>query len=68
MIKLPSSMTSFLLLCSSGATKDDIYKLQHSKYCLANEKNHSQWDHPERLRNFPSYDFQKLTAQGHRVI
>lgn len=31
-------MTSFLLLCSSGAPKDDIYKLQQDKYYLANEK------------------------------
>lgn len=31
-------MTSFLLLCISGGSKDDIYKLQQDKYCLANEK------------------------------
>jgi len=51
MIKLPSSMTSILLLCSSWAPKDNIYKLQH-------EKNRSQWEHPERLWNFPSHHFQ----------
>lgn len=56
MIKLPHPMTSFLLLCSSGAPQDDIYKLQQDKYYLANEKKkqHLQWQHPERLRNFPS--------------
>lgn len=31
-------MISFLPLCSSGAPKDDIYKLQQDKYYLANEK------------------------------
>lgn len=59
-------MTSFLLLCISGVPKDDIYKLQQDKYCLANEKKCSQWEHPERVWNFPSQDFQKLTAQGHK--